>query len=341
MALTKIKTGSVSDDSITSSKLAAALDVETSLSIGGASNGVAISNGAIALKNSGTASKIDFYCESSNAHFTRLQSAPHSAYSGNITLTLPASDGNANQFLKTNGAGVMSWGSAGVDSAYISTTPTGTSPADNQITVTNHSVFTSPTYKVFDGSTELNATTSGALISISDTVVGSTGVTVVVSEAGTGKLFSAPSAAITVTLAITAFRYWRIGTFQIASTNPYLTRFHLHPAANLGGAKQGAASGYTQNIATPYGQGAQATFNNTTTDGWWSLALAGANTYNSWITVDLGSPKDIKSLLIGWYVGGNYYAQYAVVDKSNDNSNWTQVLWISNMTAQSQNTYNI
>jgi len=128
MALTKIKTGSVTDDSITSSKLAAALDVETSLSIGGASNGTAISNGAIALKNSGTASKIDFYCESSNAHFTRLQSAPHSAYSGNITLTLPASDGDADQFLQSNGSGVMSWADAGGGGNIVDFVASGTLP---------------------------------------------------------------------------------------------------------------------------------------------------------------------------------------------------------------------
>ena len=60
---------------------------------GGSTNGVAISQGAIAIKNGGTQSYIDFYCESSNAHYARLQSAAHSAYSGNITATLPATTG--------------------------------------------------------------------------------------------------------------------------------------------------------------------------------------------------------------------------------------------------------
>jgi hypothetical protein len=58
---------------------------------GESTNGVVISQGAIAIKNGGTASYIDFYCESSNAHYARLQSAAHAAYSGNITLTMPAS----------------------------------------------------------------------------------------------------------------------------------------------------------------------------------------------------------------------------------------------------------
>ena len=51
---------------------------------------VDIQTGEIILKNGGSVSNIKFYCESSNAHYAQLQSSPHSAYSGNITLTLPA-----------------------------------------------------------------------------------------------------------------------------------------------------------------------------------------------------------------------------------------------------------
>jgi len=69
----------------------AAAQITTSLGIGGGStNGVQISQGAIAIKNGGTQSYIDFYCESNNAHRARLQAPAHSAFSGNITLTLPA-----------------------------------------------------------------------------------------------------------------------------------------------------------------------------------------------------------------------------------------------------------
>ena len=45
--------------------------------------------GYINLKNQGTQSYMRFYCESSNAHYTQLQAAAHSAYSGNATVTLP------------------------------------------------------------------------------------------------------------------------------------------------------------------------------------------------------------------------------------------------------------
>ena len=51
---------------------------------------VDIQTGEIVLKNGGSVSNIKFYCESSNAHYTQFQSAAHSDYSGNVTLTLPA-----------------------------------------------------------------------------------------------------------------------------------------------------------------------------------------------------------------------------------------------------------
>ena len=69
------------------------LTVGTAYSVGNAgvvtAQNVTISAGTIDLKNSGSVSNIKFYCESSNAHYTALQSAAHSAYSGNVTLTLP------------------------------------------------------------------------------------------------------------------------------------------------------------------------------------------------------------------------------------------------------------
>ena len=112
----------LTDLNISGTTVLANATVSTAATVGGVTNGVSITQGAIALKNGGTQSKIDFYCESSNAHYTRLQSAPHSAYSGNITLTLPASDGNADQVLSTDGNGVMSWATgrlAGLDTIYV------------------------------------------------------------------------------------------------------------------------------------------------------------------------------------------------------------------------------
>ena len=74
--------------------LPSATEITTSLGVGGGStNGVEISQGAISIKNGGTQSYIDFYCESSNAHYARLQAPAHGSFSGNPTLTLPATAG--------------------------------------------------------------------------------------------------------------------------------------------------------------------------------------------------------------------------------------------------------
>jgi hypothetical protein len=54
---------------------------------------VDIQSGTIDLKNSGSRSKINFYCESGNAHAQALQAAPHSEAASN-TLTLPSTGGD-------------------------------------------------------------------------------------------------------------------------------------------------------------------------------------------------------------------------------------------------------
>ena len=54
-------------------------------------NGVNIQQGAISIKNGGTQSRVDFYCEVSNAHYARLQAPAHSAFGGNVTITFPTS----------------------------------------------------------------------------------------------------------------------------------------------------------------------------------------------------------------------------------------------------------
>ena len=74
----------------------------------------------VAVKNAGTASDIKVYCESSNAHYTSIKSAAHAAYTGGSwTLTLPGTDGAADEFLKTNGAGLSSWSAVPAGAAWV------------------------------------------------------------------------------------------------------------------------------------------------------------------------------------------------------------------------------
>ena len=68
-------------------------DGATSLTTTGtitAGGNVAISTGVIDLKNGGSQSVVKFYCESSNAHYAQIQAPAHGSFSGNVTLTLPA-----------------------------------------------------------------------------------------------------------------------------------------------------------------------------------------------------------------------------------------------------------
>tara|TARA_Y100000592_G_scaffold101019_1_gene184601 strand:+ start:11906 stop:21766 length:9861 start_codon:yes stop_codon:yes gene_type:complete len=67
-------------------------DLTNALTVAG-SNGITLDSGSIKIKNSGTQSYIDFYCEVSNAHYLRLQAPAHSSFSGNPTVTLPATAG--------------------------------------------------------------------------------------------------------------------------------------------------------------------------------------------------------------------------------------------------------
>ena len=61
---------------------------------GSSAAGTTVSAGNISLKNGGTQSTVKFYCESNNAHYAQIQAPAHSAFSGNVTLTLPATTSN-------------------------------------------------------------------------------------------------------------------------------------------------------------------------------------------------------------------------------------------------------
>jgi hypothetical protein len=72
----------------------------------------------LGVKNSGTASDIKVYCETANSHYTSIKSAAHAAYTGGSwTMTLPGTDGAANEFLQTDGAGATTWAAAGASAS--------------------------------------------------------------------------------------------------------------------------------------------------------------------------------------------------------------------------------
>ena len=65
------------------------------------------------IKNGGTASSINLYCETSNLHYTKIKSGPH-ASATSYTITLPnAPPTVAGQALTATTAGVASWSTVG------------------------------------------------------------------------------------------------------------------------------------------------------------------------------------------------------------------------------------
>ena len=58
-------------------------------------SGVATATNRLDLKSDDSVpGRIDYYCEVTNAHFTRVQAAAHAEYSGNVTAILPTVDGD-------------------------------------------------------------------------------------------------------------------------------------------------------------------------------------------------------------------------------------------------------
>ena len=75
----------------------------------GVTSGVQAQLDAPVAKGDGSSAdgQITLNC-SQNTHGIKLKSPPHSA-NANYTLTFPNDDGDANQYLKTNGSGVLDW----------------------------------------------------------------------------------------------------------------------------------------------------------------------------------------------------------------------------------------
>jgi len=99
----------VEDNSITSAKIVNDSVIESKLNL--------ISTSSVpSLEAKGTSGVTEGYIQlncAENSHGIKIKSAPHSA-NANYTLTLPNNDGDANQFLQTDGSGVLSFASAGL-----------------------------------------------------------------------------------------------------------------------------------------------------------------------------------------------------------------------------------
>ena len=62
---------------------------------GSVTSGVSTATNKIEVRSDDNSpGRIDYYCETNNAHYTRVQAAPHSEYGGNATVILPTTSGD-------------------------------------------------------------------------------------------------------------------------------------------------------------------------------------------------------------------------------------------------------
>lgn len=99
---------------------------EVSITTGGTERAQFDSDGLSVLAQKGVR-----YYDSDSSHYVEVRAA--STVSTNVTLTLPTSDGDADQYLKTDGSGNLSWASvstpAGVPTGSVFTMATTTVPS--------------------------------------------------------------------------------------------------------------------------------------------------------------------------------------------------------------------
>ncbi len=103
-----VSTAKIVDSAVTTAKINNDAVTEAKLNL--------ISTSSVpSLEAKGDGGSQDGYIQlncSQNSHGIKIKSAPHSA-NASYTLTLPNNDGNADQFLKTDGSGVLSFADAG------------------------------------------------------------------------------------------------------------------------------------------------------------------------------------------------------------------------------------
>tara|TARA_B100000927_G_scaffold46872_1_gene34080 strand:- start:350 stop:2218 length:1869 start_codon:yes stop_codon:yes gene_type:complete len=159
-------------DQDSSPQLAANLDVQTHKITTSTTNGDIVldpnGTGVVQINGDGTPTgdggTLELRCSNGN-HGVKIKSPPHSS-GASYTLTLPDDDGNANQVLKTDGTGGLSWVDQTTYTAGSGLTLTGTSFSVNtlnQNTTGSAATLTTPRNiagVAFDGSADITLNNS-------------------------------------------------------------------------------------------------------------------------------------------------------------------------------------
>jgi len=216
------------------------------------------------------------------------------------------------------------WGSIGgsIDATHGSLTPTLSSPADNQIVISNYSSYSNPTVSVFLGTASLPFVQDGGNLSITEfSTTGSQTVSVRVSHGG-GSIFGAETD-VTVNIVDPAARYWRFADIVSGSLGMRLGHFRVYSELDGGGTGPTSSTWYTasRNNGSWYPYHAYST---SLANNWYNQDPYTGTT--DWIMIDMQSAVEVNSVQIGFQGNTTYFgASKLVLQSSNDNSTWKEV----------------
>lgn len=260
---------------------------------------------------------------------------------GTNTITVTVADSGAGKLFSVPA-------SLSMETSDKATTPTVTSSNDREITVTNHSLYpATPTYVVKIGSTVVTHTDSNGTLTLDVNGTAFTGTqtcTVTANHTGANESLGAD---VSVVVGGALYRYIRLTGFTRGVRDPYLARFEIYSDLNGSDSNNSSKIAGTYHDASSYQYSSGYRFNlssNTSiTSGWYLLGLATSLIPSAWGRIDqqTNSPAVVRSVLIGWYNGSNYYSSTATIDGSNDGTNWTTLKTVTGMTSQSQNSVNL
>tara|TARA_R110000764_G_scaffold25108_1_gene60335 strand:+ start:233 stop:1219 length:987 start_codon:yes stop_codon:yes gene_type:complete len=320
MALTKVTTGVLADNSVTADLIAD--DAVTAAKIEDAA--------VTSAKLAATLSVQDLTVTGTGAlkvaSGTTAERPTAAAGQLRYNSTLAAFEGYTNAWAALGGIG----------SEYITATPTLSSSVSNQLVITNYSSYASPTFVTKIGSTIISHTNSAGTLTFSvDMSIFSGTQTVSVQAIDVGKLNGA-SATVSVVFPSSTARYWRL-TNQVLPSNVTVfiyTAWQLYSSLNGGGTKRGSASAITTSMPSQTGYNVQALYAGTSAIAWYN-GNPPSPISSIWVQYDLGSPQEVLSMKYKNYTSTtNYYASSFTIQNSNDGTNWADVKDVTQTSGQ-------
>lgn len=147
----------------------------------GSTTGVTVDDGYVEIRTgTGNEAYIDFYCEVSNAHRTRLKSAPHASYSGNPDVVLPTSSGTLalTSDIPSTAGFITASSTATLTNKTFDANGTGNSISNIEVTDLAGSAVVTESEGIGSNDNDTTLPTSAAVKDYVDNNVPSTGVTV-------------------------------------------------------------------------------------------------------------------------------------------------------------------